>query len=122
VIKLVADRRRFVTKFQPSCLDPKFALEWDDLNHVQSAHRLCANSPARRGKATIADFQPRRARVLGAHRRPDEELCMDADGTPPVLVPRWAIFIRPAATLFETDQLGIYRRERTGKGSKVSNR
>ncbi len=116
LLKLVAGADVFVTNFQPSLLD-KFRLTWDDLRPVNS--RLVyamitgygekgddADAPAYDGLAYWA-----RSGLMTS--------VTGADGTPAGARP--AMGDHPtAATLFGAIMLGLYRRERTGKGSKVS--
>jgi crotonobetainyl-CoA:carnitine CoA-transferase CaiB-like acyl-CoA transferase len=116
LLKLVACADVFVTNFQPSLLN-KFRLTWDDLRPVNS--RLVyamitgygekgddADAPAYDGLAYWA-----RSGLMTS--------VTGADGTPAGARP--AMGDHPtAATLFGAIMLGLYRRERTGKGSKVS--
>jgi crotonobetainyl-CoA:carnitine CoA-transferase CaiB-like acyl-CoA transferase len=116
LLKLVAGADVFVTNFQPSLLE-KFQLTWDDLSRVNPrlVYALItgygekgadADSPAFDGLAYWARSGLMRS-VTGA------------DGTPAGARP--AMGDHPtAATLFGAIMLGLYRRERTGKGSKVS--
>jgi crotonobetainyl-CoA:carnitine CoA-transferase CaiB-like acyl-CoA transferase len=116
LLKLVAQADVFVTNFQPSLLS-KFRLHWDDLRPVNSrlvyAHITGygdkgedADSPAFDGLAYWA-----RSGLMTS--------VTGADGTPAGARP--AMGDHPtAATLFGAIMLGLYRRERTGKGSKVS--
>ncbi len=116
LLKLVAGADVFVTNFQPSLL-AKFKLAWEDLRPVNQ--RLIyamltgygergedADSPAYDGLAYWA-----RSGLMTS--------VTGADGTPSGARP--AMGDHPtAATLFGAIMLGLYRRERTGKGSKVS--
>ena len=116
LLKLVAGADVFVTNFQPSLLS-KFRLAWDDLRPVNSrlvyAHITGygekgedADSPAFDGLAYWA-----RSGLMTS--------VTGADGTPAGARP--AMGDHPtAATLFAAIMLGLYRRERTGQGSKVS--
>jgi crotonobetainyl-CoA:carnitine CoA-transferase CaiB-like acyl-CoA transferase len=116
LLKLVAGADVFVTNFQPSLLG-KFRLTWDDLRPVNQ--RLVyamitgygekgddADAPAYDGLAYWA-----RSGLMTS--------VTGADGTPAGARP--AMGDHPtAATLFGAIMLGLYRREHTGKGSKVS--
>jgi len=116
LLKLVAGADVFVTNFQPSLLK-KFRLNWEDLNPVNQrlvyAHITGygekgedADSPAYDGLAYWA-----RSGLMTT--------VTGADGTPAGARP--AMGDHPtAATLFGAIMLGLYRRERTGKGSKVT--
>jgi len=116
LLKLVAGADVFVTNFQPSLLT-KFRLNWEDLNPVNQrlvyAHITGygekgedADSPAYDGLAYWA-----RSGLMTT--------VTGADGTPAGARP--AMGDHPtAATLFGAIMLGLYRRERTGKGSKVT--
>src|ERR1700720_4611992 len=116
LLKLVAGADVFVTNFQPSLL-AKFALTWDDLSRVNPrlVYALItgygekgadADAPAFDGLAYWA-----RSGLMTS--------VTGADGTPAGARP--AMGDHPtAATLFGAIMLGLYRRERTGKGSKVS--
>jgi formyl-CoA transferase len=116
LLKLVAGADVFVTNFQPSLL-AKFRLRWEDLQSIN--RRLVfalitgygekgedADAPAYDGLAYWA-----RSGLMTS--------VTGADGTPAGARP--AIGDHPtAATLFGAIMLGLYRRERTGVGSKVS--
>jgi crotonobetainyl-CoA:carnitine CoA-transferase CaiB-like acyl-CoA transferase len=116
LLKLVEGADVFVTNFQPSLLS-KFRLTWEDLRPVNQ--RLIyglitgygekgedADSPAYDGLAYWA-----RSGLMTS--------VTGADGTPAGARP--AMGDHPtAATLFGAIMLGLYRRERTGQGSKVS--
>jgi crotonobetainyl-CoA:carnitine CoA-transferase CaiB-like acyl-CoA transferase len=116
LLKLVAGADVFVTNFQPSLLG-KFRLTWDDLRPVNErlVYALLtgygekgedADAPAYDGLAYWA-----RSGLMTS--------VTGADGTPAGARP--AMGDHPtAATLFGAIMLGLYRRERTGKGSKVS--
>jgi len=116
LLKLAAGADVFVTNFQQSLLD-KFQLRWDDLRPVNQrlvyAHITGygergddADSPAYDGLAYWA-----RSGLMTS--------VTGADGTPAGARP--AMGDHPtAATLFGAIMLGLYRRERTGQGSKVS--
>ena len=116
LLKLVAGADVFVTNFQPSLL-AKFQLTWDDLRGVNPrlVYALItgygekgadADAPAFDGLAYWA-----RTGLMTS--------VTGADGTPAGARP--AMGDHPtAATLFGAIMLGLYRRERTGKGSKVS--
>ena len=116
LLKLVAGADVFVTNFQPSLL-AKFQLTWDDLRRVNPrlVYALItgygekgadADAPAFDGLAYWA-----RTGLMTS--------VTGADGTPAGARP--AMGDHPtAATLFGAIMLGLYRRERTGKGSKVS--
>lgn len=116
LLKLVVGADVFVTNFQPSLL-AKFRLKWEDLNPVNPrlVYALVtgygetgadADTPAYDGLAYWA-----RSGLMTSVTGPD--------GTP--AGPRPAMGDHPtAATLFGAIMLGLYRRERTGKGSKVS--
>ncbi len=116
LLKLVAGADVFVTNFQPSLLG-KFRLTWDDLRPVNPrlVYALItgygekgddADAPAYDGLAYWA-----RSGLMTS--------VTGADGTPAGARP--AMGDHPtAATLFGAIMLGLYRRERTGKGSKVS--
>ncbi|HEY2485851.1 MAG TPA: CaiB/BaiF CoA-transferase family protein [Candidatus Binataceae bacterium] len=116
LLKLVAGADVFVTNFQPSLL-AKFQLTWEDLQPVNP--RLIyalitgygekgedADAPAYDGLAYWA-----RSGLMTS--------VTGADGSPAGARP--AIGDHPtAATLFGAIMLGLYNRERCGKGSKVS--
>jgi crotonobetainyl-CoA:carnitine CoA-transferase CaiB-like acyl-CoA transferase len=116
LLRIAADADVFVTNFQPSLLK-KFRLTWDDLRPVN--RRLIyalitgygetgddADSPAYDGLAYWA-----RTGLMTS--------VTGADGTPAGARP--AMGDHPTAmTLFAAIMLGLYRRERTGMGSKVS--
>jgi len=116
LLKLVGGADVFVTNFQPSLLS-KFRLNWDDLRPVNKrlvyAHITGygergedADAPAYDGLAYWA-----RSGLMTS--------VTGADGTPAGARP--AMGDHPtAATLFGAIMLGLYRRERTGEGSKVS--
>jgi formyl-CoA transferase len=116
LLKLVAGADVFVTNFQQSLLN-KFQLTWEDLRAVNSrlvyAHITGygergedADSPAYDGLAYWA-----RSGFMTS--------VTGADGTPAGARP--AMGDHPtAATLFGAIMLGLYRRELTGAGSKVS--
>ncbi len=116
LLKLVSGADVFVTNFQQSLLD-KFQLRWDDLRPVNQrlvyAHITGygekgddADSPAYDGLAYWA-----RSGLMTS--------VTGADGTPAGARP--AMGDHPtAATLFGAIMLGLYRRERTGQGSKVT--
>jgi len=116
LLKLVAGTDVFVTNFQPSLLD-RFRLTWDDLRPVNPrlVYALItgygekgddADAPAYDGLAYWA-----RSGLMTS--------VTGADGTPAGARP--AMGDHPtAATLFGAIMLGLYRRERTGQGSKVS--
>jgi crotonobetainyl-CoA:carnitine CoA-transferase CaiB-like acyl-CoA transferase len=116
LLKLVAGADVFVTNFQQSLLD-KFQLLWDDLRPVNQrlvyAHITGygekgedADAPAYDGLAYWA-----RSGLMTS--------VTGADGTPAGARP--AIGDHPTAmSLFSAIMLGLFRRERTGKGSKVS--
>lgn len=116
LLKLVAGADVFVTNFQPSLLG-KFRLTWEDLHSVNErlVYALItgygetgadADAPAYDGLAYWA-----RSGLMTS--------VTGADGSPAGARP--AIGDHPtAATLFGAIMLGLYRRERTGKGSKVS--
>jgi formyl-CoA transferase len=116
LLKLVGGADVFVTNFQQSLLD-KFRLRWEDLRSVNQrlvyAHITGygekgddADSPAYDGLAYWA-----RSGLMTS--------VTGADGTPAGARP--AMGDHPtAATLFSAIMLGLYRRERTGEGSKVS--
>lgn len=116
LLKLVAGADVFVTNFQPSLLS-KFQLRWEDLRPVNErlVYALItgygergddADSPAYDGLAYWA-----RSGLMTS--------VTGADGTPAGARP--AMGDHPtAATLFGAIMLGLYRRERTGQGSKVS--
>lgn len=115
LLKLAAGADVFVTNFQQSLLD-KFRLRWEDLQPVNKrlvyAHITGygekgedADSPAYDGLAYWA-----RSGLMTT--------VTGADGTPAGARP--AMGDHPtAATLFAAIMLGLYRRERTGEGSKV---
>ena len=116
LLKLVSGADVFVTNFQPSLLS-KFRLTWDDLRPLNN--RLVyayitgygergddADSPAYDGLAYWA-----RSGLMTT--------VTGSDGSPAGARP--AMGDHPtAATLFGAIMLGLYRRERTGEGSKVS--
>jgi crotonobetainyl-CoA:carnitine CoA-transferase CaiB-like acyl-CoA transferase len=116
LLKLVAGADVFVTNFQQSLLD-KFQLRWEDLRPVNQrlvyAHITGygekgedADAPAYDGLAYWA-----RSGLMTS--------VTGADGTPAGARP--AIGDHPTAmSLFSAIMLGLFRRERTGKGSKVS--
>jgi crotonobetainyl-CoA:carnitine CoA-transferase CaiB-like acyl-CoA transferase len=116
LLRLVGGADVFVTNFQQSLLD-KFQLRWEDLRPVNQrlvyAHITGygdrgddADSPAYDGLAYWA-----RSGLMTS--------VTGADGTPAGARP--AMGDHPtAATLFGAIMLGLYRRERTGQGSKVS--
>ncbi len=116
LLKLVAGADVFVTNFQPSLLG-KFRLTWDDLQPVNQrlVYALItgygekgedADAPAYDGLAYWA-----RSGLMTS--------VTGADGTPAGARP--AMGDHPtAATLFGAIMLGLYRRERSGLGSKVS--
>ena len=116
LLKLVAGADVFVTNFQPSLLS-KFRLTWDDLRPVNNRlvyalitgygeRGVDADSPAYDGLAYWA-----RSGLMTS--------VTGADGSPAGARP--AMGDHPtAATLFGAIMLGLYRRERTGEGSKVS--
>jgi len=116
LLKLVSGADVFVTNFQPSLLS-KFRLTWDDLRPVNNrlVYALLtgygergddADSPAYDGLAYWA-----RSGLMTT--------VTGADGSPAGARP--AMGDHPtAATLFGAIMLGLYRRERTGEGSKVS--
>ncbi len=116
LLKLAAGADVFVTNFQQSLLD-KFRLRWEDLQPVNQrlvyAHITGygekgedADSPAYDGLAYWA-----RSGLMTT--------VTGADGTPAGARP--AMGDHPtAATLFAAIMLGLYRRERTNEGSKVS--
>ena len=116
LLRLVGGADVFVTNFQQSLLD-KFRLRWDDLRPVNQrlvyAHITGygekgddADSPAYDGLAYWA-----RSGLMTS--------VTGADGTPAGARP--AMGDHPtAATLFGAIMLGLYRRERTGQGSKVT--
>ncbi len=116
LLKLVAGADVFVTNFQQSLLN-KFQLRWEDLRPVNQrlvyAHITGygdrgedADSPAYDGLAYWA-----RSGLMTS--------VTGADGTPAGARP--AMGDHPtAATLFGAIMLGLYRRERSGQGSKVS--
>jgi crotonobetainyl-CoA:carnitine CoA-transferase CaiB-like acyl-CoA transferase len=116
LLKLVAGADVFVTNFQPSLLS-KFRLTWEDLQPVNKRlvyalitgygeRGVDADSPAYDGLAYWA-----RSGLMTS--------VTGADGTPAGARP--AMGDHPtAATLFGAIMLGLYRRERTGEGSKVS--
>ena len=116
LLRLVAGADVFVTNFQPSLLS-KFKLTWEDLRPVNKrlVYALLtgygergedADSPAYDGLAYWA-----RSGLMTS--------VTGADGTPAGARP--AMGDHPtAATLFGAIMLGLYRRDRTGEGSKVS--
>lgn len=116
LLKLVAGADVFVTNFQPSLL-AKFQLTWDDLQPVNPrlVYALItgygekgedADAPAYDGLAYWA-----RSGLMTS--------VTGADGSPSGARP--AMGDHPtAATLFGAIMLGLYRRERSGRGSKVS--
>ncbi len=116
LLKLVARADVFVTNFQRSLLS-RFQLTWEDLRPVNPrlVYALLsgygergedADSPAYDGLAYWA-----RSGLMTS--------VTGADGTPAGARP--AMGDHPtAATLFGAIMLGLYRRERTGQGSKVS--
>jgi len=116
LLRLVAGADVFVTNFQPSLLG-KFQLTWEDLRPVNQrlVYALItgygergddADAPAYDGLAYWA-----RSGLMTS--------VTGADGTPAGARP--AMGDHPtAATLFGAIMLGLYRRERTGQGSKVS--
>src|SRR5579885_3621424 len=116
LLKLAAGADVFVTNFQPSLLS-RFRLTWEDLEPVNPrlVYALItgygekgedADAPAYDGLAYWA-----RSGLMTS--------VTGADGTPAGARP--AMGDHPtAATLFGAIMLGLYRRERTGKGSKVS--
>src|SRR5208283_1114572 len=116
LLKLVGGADVFVTNFQASLLD-KFRLRWEDLRPVNQrlvyAHITGygdkgedADSPAYDGLAYWA-----RSGLMTS--------VTGADGSPAGARP--AMGDHPtAATLFGAIMLGLYRRERTGEGSRVS--
>jgi len=116
LLKLVGGADVFVTNFQNSLLE-KFRLRWEDLRPVNQrlvyAHITGygdkgedADSPAYDGLAYWA-----RSGLMTS--------VTGADGTPAGARP--AMGDHPtAATLFGAIMLGLYRRERTGEGSRVS--
>lgn len=116
LLKLVAGADVFVTNFQPSLL-AKFQLTWEDLQPVNPrlVYALItgygekgedADAPAYDGLAYWA-----RSGLMTS--------VTGADGSPSGARP--AMGDHPtAATLFGAIMLGLYRRERSGRGSKVS--
>jgi crotonobetainyl-CoA:carnitine CoA-transferase CaiB-like acyl-CoA transferase len=116
LLRLVGSADVFVTNFQQSLLD-KFQLRWEDLRPINQrlvyAHITGygergedADSPAYDGLAYWA-----RSGLMTS--------VTGTDGSPSGARP--AMGDHPtAATLFGAIMLGLYRRERTGQGSKVS--
>ena len=116
LLKLAASADVFVTNFQQSLLD-KFRLRWEDLrsanDRIVYAHITGygekgedADSPAYDGLAYWA-----RSGLMTS--------VTGADGTPAGARP--AMGDHPTAmSLFAAIMLGLYRRESTGKGSKVT--
>jgi len=116
LLKLVADADVFVTNFQPSLL-AKFQLTWDDLSRANP--RLVYALVTGYGEKGVDADAPTFDGLAYWARSGLMTSVTGADGTPAGARP--AMGDHPtAATLFGAIMLGLYRRERTGKGSKVS--
>ena len=116
LLKLVAGADVFVTNFQSSLL-AKFRLRWEDLNPV-NPKLVYAHITGYGEKGEDAD-EPAYDGLAYWARSGLMTSVTGADGTPAGARP--AMGDHPtAATLFGAIMLGLYRRDRTGKGSKVS--
>jgi crotonobetainyl-CoA:carnitine CoA-transferase CaiB-like acyl-CoA transferase len=116
LLKLVAGADVFVTNFQPSLL-AKFRLKWEDLHPVNS--RLVYASITGYGERGEEADSPAYDGLAYWARSGLMTSVTGADGTPSGARP--AMGDHPtAATLFGAIMLGLYRRERTGIGSKVT--
>ena len=116
LLKLVAGADVFVTNFQPSLL-AKFRLNWEDLKAV-NPRLVYAHITGYGEKGEDADAPAYDGLAYWA-RSGLMTSVTGADGTPAGARP--AMGDHPtAATLFGAIMLGLYHRDRSGKGSKVS--
>jgi formyl-CoA transferase len=115
LIRLVKDADVFVTNYQPQIL-AKFQLAWEDLNHLNS--RLIYAHLTGYGEAgEDADLPAFDALAYWA-RSGLMTSVIGADGTPGS--PRPAMGDHPTSSaLFGAIMLGLFQRERTGRGAKV---
>jgi len=115
LLKLVAGADVFVTNFQQSLLD-KFRLRWEDLR-AANARLVYAHITGYGEKGEDADSPAYDGLAYWA-RSGLMTSVTGADGTPAGARP--AMGDHPTAmSLFSAIMLGLYRRERTGQGSKV---
>jgi crotonobetainyl-CoA:carnitine CoA-transferase CaiB-like acyl-CoA transferase len=116
LMRLVRDADVFVTNYQPSLLRT-FRLQWEDLLAINPrlVFALVTGYGERGPEADSPSFD-----VLAYWARSGLMTSVTGlDGTP--AGPRPAIGDQPtAAILFGAIMLGLYRRDRTGRGSKVS--
>jgi crotonobetainyl-CoA:carnitine CoA-transferase CaiB-like acyl-CoA transferase len=116
LLRLVGGADVFVTNFQQSLLD-KFQLRWEDL-HPANQRLVYAHITGYGDRGEDADSPAYDGLAYWA-RSGLMTSVTGADGTPAGARP--AMGDHPtAATLFGAIMLGLYRRERTGQGSKVS--
>jgi crotonobetainyl-CoA:carnitine CoA-transferase CaiB-like acyl-CoA transferase len=116
LLRIVRDADVFVTNYQPSLLK-KFRLTWEDLQPINN--RLIYALVTGYGETGEDADEPAYDGLAYWARTGLMTSVTGADGSPAGARP--AMGDHPTAiTLFASIMLGLYRRERTGLGSKVS--